>query len=178
MDKQVCQWNMASANNSFNNGSENSHDATTWNSNLLYTTDSYNTTSDTELSYLVVMITYFNRISYGTMITFGVPFNIISFAFFFQRCRIKARCADIYLASLAICDGLLVLVISFLVLILPVRLVWLSSCVLFEFIIFGSGELSSLILTTITIDRFMALYFPFTFRRMQHPKKAIVVVIA
>ena len=165
------------AEQSFNNGSENSHTDSTGVGNLLYSTEAHNSTLDTEQNYLVVFTMYLNLCSLGTILAFGVPFNIMSFAFFFQRCRIKVKCADIYLASLAICDGLLVLSLS-LILITPVNLVWLSGCIIADLFVFASAELSALLLTTITIDRFLLIYFPFTFRRMQQPKKAIAVLMA
>ena len=132
------------------------------------------------LSTLATWTTYIAYLSNYIFITVGVVFNIIALVFFLQKARKQRRCVDIYLAALAACDMLVVLNMPLLFIFLmrdtPINLHWLSGCNLFGFLIAMPASLSVLIVTTITVDRFTALYFPFEFRRMQSVKKSLILL--
>ena len=116
------------------------------------------------------------------LVPIGLCFNLLSFAYFIQRCCKDGNVAAIYLATLS-CTDILTLLASFLVMVPlnlspPVNLVWLSGCNILQLALYMPAQVSSLIITIITIDRFLALYFPLKFKQAQSKSKSIIVVTA
>ena len=142
----------------------------------------HNVTLDRNSELLKSIANYLLQIFYWIFITIGVSFNMIAFAFFVQRIRQQVRPADLYLASLALFDGIGVMGASLLGLPLtfkePINFHRLSGCNLFPFLLFVPFGVSALLIVSITIDRFVALYFPFTFRQNQSTKRVCVIIIA
>ena len=121
-------------------------------------------------------------LQYGVvaLLPIGLTFNILSFVYFMHRCCKNATVSAIYLASLSLADALTVMALFVAVfpstLSPPISLTWLSGCNILHLAVYIPSHVSTLIITIIAVDRFLALYFPFKFRQMQSKSKAILVV--
>ena len=60
----------------------------------------------------------------------------------------------------------------------PYDLMWLAGCNWLDVAFLVPSQLSALMLATITVDRFILLYFPFAFRRMQKRRRAVAIISA
>ena len=118
-------------------------------------------------------LTYY---SFFFFITIGVGGNILSFVVFVRRLREKAGAANMYLATLAVCDALHIFSISLFGIMIelpsPINIQWLLDCNFMSMMLFSMGQLSTLLVTTLTIDRCVAIRHPFLYRRIQSKKQA------
>ena len=120
--------------------------------------------------------------SWYVFIILGVITNILSFVVFLKRVRNNKGFVNIYLAALAFFDGWFILGFMLLYILsfypTPIFIHWLTGCNLFPLLVFLPGELSDLMITTITIDRYIAIMYPFEYKRLQSKKKIVGTLIS
>ena len=119
------------------------------------------------------------KLSYYTLflfITIGVVCNVLSFPVFARRVREKSGAANMYLAALAVCDALHIFCFSLIGIMMdlpsPVHVQWFTGCNIMSVVLYPVGQLSTLLVMTLTIDRCVAIRHPFLYRRIQSRKQA------
>jgi hypothetical protein len=135
------------------------------------------TTSEEMQNSIILKMSHY---TYLLFLLAGIPLNGMSFAVFFHRFKAHRCAANIYFMALAVADSISVTtgsLVNFCAsLNPPVYLPWLSGCNVLFIPLFAGSQLSSLILTIITIDRFLATYFPLKFHYWSSWKKAVGIV--
>ena len=110
-------------------------------------------------------------------LTLGVLCNIMAVICLYKNNSPKEKNNTMryYLIPLAVCDVLGIFWVH-LSLILsdlkpPVYLHWETGCNLMPFMIFATTQLSSLLVMMITLNRFVAMFFPLKFKQLQSVKR-------
>ena len=110
---------------------------------------------------------------------FGIVGNGLSIAVFSQRIKRQTSTAGIYFMFLALADGILIISLNIMAyfdeLETPVSLFVMSHCT-FTVFIGPSARFSAVLILIITVERFLATYFPLKFRNWVSKKKAFAIV--
>ena len=107
-------------------------------------------------------------------ILFGTASNLMAIIVLVQCIRKKRGAMNIYLACVAFCDLIFVLMYSIQniteALPDPIYVDYLTNCQLFSPGIVISSQMSALLIMMVTVNRFIAVYFPFKSRELQSTK--------
>ena len=127
----------------------------------------------------VLTLTYY---SVFLVLIVGVCSNVLSLALFVKRLRKKITVVNIYLAVLAVCDCCCVFWYSLWYIFLghrehPVDIVLATGCNVVPFLSIAPMGMSSLIITTLMVDRCIAIRHPFLYRRIQSTRRAVCTMI-
>ena len=125
----------------------------------------------------VMTLTYY---TWFLFITIGVCCNILSFAIFVRRVKKQAGAANIYFTTLAVFDAVYLFWFALFGILLfqsnPTNFQWLSGCNFMAVMIFLVAQMSTLLVTTLAIDRCVAIKHPFLYRRIQSKKQAVAII--
>ena len=110
-------------------------------------------------------------------ITIGTPCNILAVICLCKSTppMDKNNTVRYYLIPLAVCDGLAIFWVHLSVILsglqTPVYIHWETGCTFFLLMVYGTTELSSLLVMKITLNRFVAIFFPLKFKQLQSIKR-------
>ena len=131
-------------------------------------------------SQVVDWILYVSHYAMYFVIIIGVCTNLLSFAVFVRRLKEKSGPANMYLAALSMADALHIFWLSLGILLVlqpkRVNLHLATDCNFVSVMYFLVAQLSTLLVTTLTIDRCIAIRHPFLYRRIQGKKQAIGLI--
>ena len=107
-------------------------------------------------------------------ITFGTLCNIMAVICLYNKNNTpkdKNNTVRYYLIILAVCDGVFIFWFALMSILLnqrtPINLYWETGCNLAPFCIICSAQLSGLLVTVITLNRFIAVFYPHKFKHLQ-----------
>ncbi|XP_054854878.1 free fatty acid receptor 2-like [Eublepharis macularius] len=109
----------------------------------------------------------------------GLPSNLLAFYTFLLKMPKKATPIDILLLNLTVSDILLLLFLPFKMMEVTPSKNWTNPllCLLTDYFIYGSTYISILFLTTISMDRYLAVAHPIKYKLYRRPIYAVVVTI-
>ena len=137
-----------------------------------------NSTTTLQLESQVTAVPGFVYYCSYVFITFGTLCNIMAIICLYNKgntANDKNNTVRYYLIVLAICDGLAIFWYSLHLILLgqkpPIHLQWETNCNFPVFVVGCTTELSSLMVMMITVNRFMAIFYPLKFKRLQSVRR-------
>ncbi|XP_015224176.1 free fatty acid receptor 3-like [Lepisosteus oculatus] len=110
----------------------------------------------------------------------GLPSNVLALYAFSLKVRLKPLPIDILLINLTVSDLIFLLFLPFKMAEAFYDQQWVLPnflCSLSAFIFFSTIYISTLFLTAVSVDRYLGVAYPFTYKKKRHPLYVIMVCI-